>query len=257
MYRLSEEEITVLHERVLEIGIIFHNILDRHSIPYYMLGGTMLGAIRHKGFIPWDDDMDFGIPRAYYNDALLALENELPTRYRLLRSTSGQTLYDCTKIEDTATEIEEGSTEKGRGVFVDIFPLDYGNGKWGITSRNWWIRSFMALNNFKGNWPQCVKLKIVAVFVRLFPCNFFLSLSHRILSSGGDHIINYGGYWGAKEVVDKEIFGNPQLYDFEGYMFNGVENPDKYLQKLYGNYMELPPEEKRHSHILSFKIKNI
>lgn len=257
MYRLSEEEITVLHERVLEIGIIFHNILDRHSIPYYMLGGTMLGAIRHKGFIPWDDDMDFGIPRAYYDEALSALEKELPNRYRLLRSTSGQTLYDCSKIEDTATEIEEeGGIEKGRGVFVDIFPLDYGNGKWGILSKNRWIRIFMFLNTLKKHWPPKIELQFCALFVRLFPRNFFLSLSRRMLSSEGNYMINYGGFWGAKEIVVKEIFGIPRLYIFDRFMFYGVENPDKYLQKLYGNYMELPPEEKRHSHIINFKIKN-
>ena len=250
--------IEVAHGRIFEIGKYFHDILEQHSIPYYMLGGTMLGAVRHKGFIPWDDDMDFGIPRAFYNEALSILEKELPPIYRVLRSTSGETLYDSSKIEDALTEItEQGSNEKNRGLYIDIFPLDYGNGEWRILSRNRWIRSFMGINTFKSRWPKSMWLKIVAVFVRLFPRNFFLSLSRRMLSSNGNYMINYGGFWGQKEVVAKEIFGTPRLYEFDGYMFYGVENPDKYLRKLYDNYMELPSEDKRHSHILSFKIKNI
>lgn len=255
MNGLSLDALEIVHERILEIGKAFHDVLEKHSIPYYMLGGTMLGAVRHKGIIPWDDDMDFGIPREFYDKALTILERELPSQYRVLRSTSGEAVYDCSKIEDISTEIvEEGWDGKKRGMFIDIFPLDYGNDKWGITSRNWWIRNLMCLNIFKTRTPKSFNLQMVAMFVKLFPRNFFLKIARKMLVSKGDFIINYGGFWGAKEIVGKSIFGSPTLYSVGRYKFFGVECPDKYLSKLYGNYMELPPVEKRHSHIISYKI---
>ena len=79
MKRIGIDEI---HARVLAIAKEFDKICTRHQIPYYMLGGTMLGAIRHKGFIPWDDDMDFGVPIAYYDQLEEILKEELPSNYR-------------------------------------------------------------------------------------------------------------------------------------------------------------------------------
>lgn len=257
MQGLTKEKLEVAHLRVLEIGKVFHEILEKHSIPYYMLGGTMLGAVRHKGFIPWDDDMDLGIPREYYVRALDVLEAELPLPYRLLKSTSGEVFYDTSKIEDTSTEIVElGCEQQKKSVFIDIFPLDCCNGKWGLLSRNWWIKHIMGLGIYKIRKPRSVVGMFVAMFVKPFPQDFFLRLSRRMLYSNGDFYANYGGYWGFKEIVRKEIFGKPQLYSFEEYKFYGVENSDGYLCQLYDNYMELPPEDKRHSHIISFKIKD-
>ena len=66
------------HEHLLRIAECFDGICRRHGIPYFMLGGTMLGAVRHKGFIPWDDDMDFGIPRPYFNRFIETAREELP-----------------------------------------------------------------------------------------------------------------------------------------------------------------------------------
>ena len=66
-----------IHHILLNIAAAFHQICIKHDIPYCMLGGTMLGAVRHKGFIPWDDDMDFAVPREYYEKIIELLEQEL------------------------------------------------------------------------------------------------------------------------------------------------------------------------------------
>ena len=73
----------------------------------------------------------------------------------------------------------------------------------------------------------------------------------------GDYYINYGGMYGAKEIVRKELFGNPVMYQFEDVSFLGAENPDKLLSCIYGDYMQLPPEEKRHTHIIACYFKEM
>lgn len=254
----SKVNIEEVHDHILKIGKCFHNIMIKKHIPYYMLGGTMLGAIRHKGFIPWDDDMDFGIPRPYYAQALDCLEKELPSNMRVRRATKGEAVYDCCKVEDTNTLIVEVDNPKAKnGVYIDLFPLDVCNSKWGIFSRNWWIKHVMGLNIYKYHWPSLTKMKPFALFVRMFPKNFFLKISHLLLFRQGDYIANYGGYWGAKEIVENQIFGEPMLYAFENTEFYGVHDADKYLKKLYNKYMELPPENKRHIHILDFKSSRV
>lgn len=253
---MNQVDTNQCHKLLLKIAKEFDQICTKYDIPYYMLGGTMLGAIRHKGFIPWDDDMDFGVPRLYYNLLIQKLENELPSSFKLRTAGKGEVLYDGCKIEDISTEIiEKGKEDKTGCLFIDIFPLDIGNGNWGLLSRNWWIKHIMGINIYQYQWPKTHVEKIVASFVRLFPHNFFLNISHKMLFSSGDFILNYGGYWGEKEIVNKVAFGAPKRYEFEETAFNGVSNSDMYLQRLYGNYMELPPKDKRHHHILSLKIK--
>ena len=80
------------HKELLHIATAFDQICQKHHIPYYMLGGTILGAIRHNGFIPWDDDMDFGIPRPYFNQFIALAEQELPPKYKLITSKNSPAL---------------------------------------------------------------------------------------------------------------------------------------------------------------------
>lgn len=253
---INNAEIRVIQNELLEISLYIHDLMVKHNIPYYMLGGTMLGAIRHKGFIPWDDDMDFGIPRAYYDVAQRILEEELPSHYKLLKAINGNVPYDSSKIENMNITIEEiGFEGVEKGVFVDIFPLDFGNNNWGIFSRNRWIRFFFALNSFKKSKHTSFNGKVLSFFVKLFPDNFFHSLAKSLIKSKGDYILNYGGYWGKKEIIPKKVFGVPKLYEFESVHFYGVEDYDAYLRGVYNEYMTLPPVNKRHTHIKKVYFK--
>lgn len=251
-------DIKEIQKAVLKIAVEFARIMDKHGIPYYMIGGTMLGAIRHGGFIPWDDDMDFGVLRNDYNRAKDVLQQELSNPYRLLFGKQGLVNYDSTKIEDTSTII----VEKGRnpnapstGLFIDIFPIDICNNKFGMFSRNKWIRRFMGINNLKYIWPKPLHHKMIALLVHIMPENFFMSLAHKMLYRKGDYYINYGGMYGAREIVPKEYFGKPMEYKFENVSFLGAEKPDKLLSCIYGNYMQLPPENKRDTHIIACYFK--
>lgn len=253
---INNAELKDIHNELLEMSLYIHTLMTKYNIPYYMLGGTMLGAIRHKGFIPWDDDVDFGIPRAYYDEAQRILEEELPSNYRLLNAINADVPYDSTKIESANITIEETGFEGvEKGVFVDIFPLDLGNNSWSIFSRNRWIRFFFSINSFKNSKQRSFIGRILSFFVNLFPLNFFHSLARSLIKSKGDYIINYGGYWGKKEIIHKKVFGAPKLYEFESVYFYGVEDYDAYLKGVYNDYMTLPPKEKRHTHIKKVYFK--
>lgn len=113
---------------LLELAKTVRDIASRHNIPFFMVGGTMLGAIRHKGFIPWDDDMDFGIIYDYYFDFIKILKTELPNRYRCLfyEDNSPLNSFFC-KVEDVSTIVDDPCVdlplERKIGLSIDIFPI--------------------------------------------------------------------------------------------------------------------------------------
>ena len=124
-------DISEIHKIILDIAAVFHDICIRHRIPYYMLGGTMLGTVRHGGFIPWDDDMDFGVPRVFFDKLVKILKDELPQHLVCLTHLDDYGIpNEIIKVSDMRTVVEENNKEhisKKMGLFIDIFPLDYSN----------------------------------------------------------------------------------------------------------------------------------
>lgn len=248
-------DIKEIHSILLEIAKEFHRICVKHSIPYYMLGGTMLGAIRHKGFIPWDDDMDFGVPRKYIKRLLEVLRNDLPSHLSLITSFDDYGVAnEIIKITDKRTIVDETGKENilnKMGLFIDVFPLDITNNDWSTFSRNHLYSVLLSVNNLR-YYPSSRPIKKVIGFViKCIPVRLFLRLIRLMLTQTGNYITNYSGAWGSKETVFKDVFGNPLLYSFEDCYFFGVEDNHNYLKSLYGNYMQLPPEQKRHTHLIN------
>ena len=254
-------DVEKLHELLKRIAYNMHIVLDRNNIPYYMLGGSMLGAVRHKDIIPWDDDMDFGIPRPYFSKAIEILKNELPERYRLLTTyDSPRMLGDLCKIEDTKTLIKETAWKQDlkddMGIFIDLFPLDYSDGKYSFFSRERFIGILVKIQcyRFFSIKPRPLPLKIVAVIIKILL--FWIKrytitniIKRFLLVKDGNYYANFYGAWGHKETVHISVFGKPKLYPFSNMHFYGVKCYDTYLRSLYGNYMELPPKEKRKAHL--------
>lgn len=246
-----------LHEILLNLGKEFHKICTKNDIPYYMLGGTMLGAIRHKGFIPWDDDMDFGVPRKYYEKCIATLRDQLPTQYKLQTiDNSDSLLIDIIKISDERTIINEMYKENVQqeiGINIDIFPIDSMKT---IGMKNHIIAFLVRLQNyiFLSHKSRPFVKKTIALFLKsIF---FFLKkrsiinlINYHLLDYEGEYMTNIYGAWGIKETVKHEIMGHPTLYQFEDTQFYGVENYSSYLSSLYNDYMQLPPETKRHLHL--------
>ena len=231
----KELSIEELHQIVLNIGKEFHKICINNNIPYYILAGTMLGAIRHKGFIPWDDDIDIGIPRQYFSETINLLRKELPSKYSVTTIEDEIGVWgEIVKIEDTTTVIKEKDRDthgKDVGAFIDLFPLDHTKNQ---------SSSFLA--------------KIYKTIAQIFGRYCFVRAIKYVVKKKGRFITTYCGF-GACENVPAEIYGEPVLYKFEDSEFYGLAKPEYYLESLYGNWRELPKEEERHTHLLEMYYK--
>jgi len=258
---MKEIDIKECHNVLLNIASVFDAICKKHQIPYYMLGGTMLGAFRHKGFIPWDDDMDFGVERPYFPKLIKVLSEELPEHFQL------KTLDNCAhfvsnfiKIEDDRTLVYDEWYDGARemGVFIDIFPLDKGR-KNSLQTKLFASYVFFLLQlkdylYFDPKYRRGIKKLIATIMLKTNICSYKQTLAYidrilrRYTSEDSGFLINYYGNWGKKEIIRHDVFGQPQDYPFETITLSGVTDTDAYLSALYGNYMQLPPEEKRLFH---------
>lgn len=250
-------DVKELHGILLDMGKEFHRICTENSIPYYMLGGTMLGAVRHKGFIPWDDDMDFGVPREHFERLKKVLRKELDKKYSVRTfPESDALLMDIVKIMDNRTVLKELYKENviDNAINIDIFPLDRAASKEGNCRKINKLMKFQAYRFLSLDSRPFAK-KIIAVVVKML---FFWMkkemvvryINQHLVESEGPYIANVYGAWGPKETVLSEVMGTPMLYNFEDTQFCGVENSDAYLKSLYSDYMQLPPENNRHLHLL-------
>ncbi len=247
------------HQHLLEIAKAFDTVCRKNNIPYYMLGGTMLGAIRHKGFIPWDDDMDFGVPRYYFDNLEELLHKSLPPKYRCRSINNSKNItLPFIKIEDTTTTCFNsqyyGDISDYLGLNIDIFPLDICNPNNNDVKQLLWIVDKYAriYTRAAGKTSELIK-KLIRVIV---PCSkkaIYNYIEHKAHSlSDGDFIANLYGRWKEKEIIPLDWYGNDNYYLFEDTNFQGFKEYDKYLHQLYQNYMELPPKNKQTTH--SYKV---
>lgn len=261
MIRIDIEDV---HQRILNIAEAFDKICSEHDIPYYMLGGTMLGAIRHKGFIPWDDDMDFGVPYEHYNKLISILEQELPQGMRCCTFENCKAVvYPFMKIEDTGTCIDDPRVnlpiEEKLGINIDIFPLvaceKYGKDA-AHARKLLRLQTLLFVDSIDGGKMKTLLKRVlhkITPFGKQYLPKKMISLLS-VMKDGGD-IANIFGRWGIKESVDKEWYGNNVRYDFENLKLCGFKEYDKYLTQMYGDYMQLPPESQRVAHVNNVYLK--
>lgn len=239
-----------------------------HNIPYYMLGGTMLGAVRHKGFVPWDDDMDFGIPREHYHRFLEIAGTETPHPFRLLDYHNSQyAILGFAKLTDTRTRVNETFRPRCSeqiGVNIDVFPLDYADGRKDFFSFNAHVRRLFKLQKLlcfeSKNRPLPKRLmgNLARAWLAIdanLPARLQQTIEKPLKARRADNpqwtmFSNYLGGWGLKELVPQSVFGHPTLYPFEDTAFYGPQQADSYLRALYGDYLQLPPTDKRTPHSL-------
>lgn len=257
---MKQLNIIDIHSRVLEIAKEFDRICTKHDIPYYMLGGTMLGAIRHKGFIPWDDDMDFGVPIEYFIKLENLLNRELPPSYRCCTYKDHPgVLHNYMKIEDRSTCIDDKAIdlpiEQKLGLNIDIFPLvkcqlDDTELKKLKRKKELLGKAYLHSVSHPNSKLRAMVKTILRILTGGSPSKLQRDIE-RILQEikEGDYRGNLLGRWGVKEIIPIVWYGNGERYPFEDTSFVGIKEYDQYLKRLYGDYMSLPPVGQQVAHV--------
>ena len=193
-----------------------------------------MGSVRHGGFIPWDDDIDVGMPRSDYNKFIKIASEELPGNM-FLQTFFTDEQYPCAfaKIRNNDTTFIEKGLRKSNinhGIYICVVE-EQNKSKIHFLLRN--ILRVFAISIYFNTEKAKTKME-----------NFLQKNSY----NGSEFVINYCGAWGKKEIMPKSYFGNGTKGTFEGMEVILPEKYDEYLTKLYGDYMTLPPPEKRVGH---------
>lgn len=246
---------------LLETLCEFHSFCGKNDLEYFLVGGTLLGAVRHEGFIPWDDDADVVMPRKDY-DRLLKLYDQFDYPFELKSPKNIKNFrIPFAKLTNEKVIIEEDTYVPFRnGVWLDIFPLDYTFDtklmqKLHFKTANL-IKVLIGLKydlyntrdfNIKGRF-LAPSLSLLSKKTPRSYFNVLLKINEAMPSKLFKKKKNYAnlyGSWGWKEVAPTYVFKSKKLYKFEDKMFWGPIEYDYWLNKVYGNYMLLPSKSQR------------
>ncbi len=262
MKYLSSQQIKKEEQEILDFVV---KILDENNLKYSLCGGTLIGAIRHKGFIPWDDDIDIMLPREDYNKLMeIFRDSTLETKFEALSYELGNSSYPFCKVCNSEYVVKYDGYIEEECLWIDIFPADSFpiDDKEAIRwcKKGRFYRQIYATKNQKNKYILIAKngiiKKIVKFLVKFFmmPINKrsltgkIVKLSHKYENVNSPYIGVYVWGYGPNERMKKEYFENLINVEFEGKNYKAFADYDKYLTAIYGDYMKLPPEEKRNTH---------
>jgi lipopolysaccharide cholinephosphotransferase len=249
-----------LHNIEIEILDEFSRICNENNLTYFLVGGSLLGAIRHRGFIPWDDDIDIGMPRKDYEKMIEICKSNLNEKY-YIKSYKTSIAYwllfaKICKHNTTFLEKDFLIVDVNNGIFIDIFPYDN-------TIPIPFIQNIQ--NNFLARIENMIfrKIKfyneprknvIKNIIVNIFSFKTLQTFQQKIMTFFNLFKCKYIICWGGRYGINNETYKKQSFFplvdvSFEGKIYKAPKEWDFYLKKLYGNnYMELPPIEKRLTH---------
>ena len=252
----------------LEIAKEIKRICEKNNIKYFMLWGSLLGAVRHGGFIPWDDDMDFGMLRNDYEKFLSVCKKELDSQFFLQTwDTDLDYPFAYAKVRLKGTHFVEKFSENSQmnnGIFVDIFPLDnvpksnilriVRNIRCFFCERLMWLKKGMGKNIKDISKFEKVKYIIFSFLSKFVPYRWLKKHYKRVLlnynSNNTDIIMETSVINPFKNTaLNKKIVEQIDEIRFETTQFPAFKYRKEYLAYIYGDFMSYPPEEERHGHL--------
>ncbi|MBQ6560064.1 MAG: LicD family protein [Erysipelotrichaceae bacterium] len=266
----QENELRKLQLAELKIMDLFTEICQQNGLQYFLMGGTFLGAVRHKGFIPWDDDIDVGMPREDYDRFCDVVDEALPEGYVFRNFLKGNesTIY-YSRIEDTSFLINDNSAriKRTRYAWIDVFPLDGMPNNALIRNIHKFVLLYRKLALQYSNFSTVVNQDLpgrkglekflIQVGNTIQPERFFdtqkcLDRMDKTLKrykySDSTYVVNFLGAYKFREMFPREIYENIADYEFEGKLYTAPKDYDTVLTQMYGDYMTPPADMDKYKH---------
>lgn len=255
---------------IIDVLSVFIRICEAQGLRYFCAGGTAIGAVRHQGMIPWDDDIDVFMPRPDYDRFLRLAAHSMPEGYEVLSpyATKDYPMYFAKMCNARTTLLENERIPCVFGLYIDIFPLDGAcddvetcyrekrrfkrlmNKLEAVSTHNS-FGEYVGLLAKRREWGRFA-VKTVAFCCRSWLRRWLLKQMDSI-AYGHDYalssrVVTYSGAYQRQEIYPKAWLETPQMFAFEGIMVNLPHDYDAYLRHFFGDYMTLPPVEQRASH---------
>ena len=261
--RLSLQEIK---DTQLNILLEFEKICDKKGLTFYLCGGSLLGAVRHKGFIPWDDDIDICMTRPEYNRLCeLAGNDELdgPEWLKIVCYDNGTSRYPFIKVLDKRTVVYNDffREEEYDNLWIDLLPVD------GLPDDEDKVaelyrkvttyRKYVQMKHIRPFEGKSLSKKLIKPFLFLFANiintdrynDKLITISTAFPYEKAKNVgIVTEGLYGIHEAIPREAYEKAIEVEFEGHTFKATSYWHEYLCNLFGDYMQLPPEDKRKTH---------
>lgn len=264
------KKIDINTQKKIQIEMLkyIHKVCKENNIKYTLIAGSLIGAIRHKGMIPWDDDIDIILMRDEYQKLIKVLKESNHPKYKLMYDEPDY-YYPFPKLVDTTTTLKEGTLRKieGYGLFIDIFEYHYiPNNK---LLQKFHYKMLNLKKKFINGWfyefiPNNIDHKLLRKIRRVISnklgskkileiykkeCNKMKKKTNYVLS-------NWNAYSFEKDVQLAKNFEEYIEVDFDGIKAMITKNYDKVLRTTFGDYMQLPPKEERKTHNLEAYWRN-
>ena len=271
MQELTPKELIEWKHIITDVLREFQEICKENNLRYYGTGGTAIGAVRHKGMIPWDDDIDVAMPRPDYDCLIKICKTKDLGDFDLVGPYTTKNypvpfIKFCSKL---TTLIEHENIPCITGLYIDIFPVDGTSDNvseafrlkrkyeriWhkleAISCRNTFTE-YISLLKEPHEWGRFA-IKTVGFFFRSKLRSILLkrleSISRRYSFDDANNVIVYSGSYGKREIMPKSVYvGESVTFPFEGITIPLASGYKDYLGRIYGDYMKLPPMEQRVSH---------